>query len=207
VAPVLVVGPQPSGSYASPLVAIADNEGSTFVIDAALRVVPPGFRRLDLATAAFVPMEGWLWGGWISTKEILRIKAMKRRRTREAVEHGLAPYRDRGLRLRLHLREGEPRKVILDQAKRQRADVLVVGTHARVGIVRFRLGSVAAHVIRHAPCDVLVVRPAGLVMEEARWQAHAAAPTPTEKAIAADVELAFSGGQDSTSVRASVACC
>jgi len=165
--PVLVVGPQPAGPYASPVVALADSDGSSFVIDAALRVLPPALRRLDVVTAAYVPMEGWLWGGWTSSKEILRIKATTRRRAREAVQSALATYLDQGLRPRVTLRDGEPRQVILDEATRRRADLLSVGTHAQAGIVRFRLGSVAAHVIRHAPCDVLVARPAGVVIEEA----------------------------------------
>lgn len=98
--PVLVVSAQPAGPYASPLVALADTKDSGFVLDAALRIVPPALRRLDVVTAAFVPMEGWLRGGWTSSKEILRIKAMTRKRAREAVELALAPYRDRGLRAR-----------------------------------------------------------------------------------------------------------
>ncbi len=165
--PVLVVSAQPAGPYASPLVALADTKDSGFGLDAALRIVPPALRRLDVVTAAFVSMEGWLRGGWTSSKEILRIKAMTRKRAREAVELALAPYRDRGLRARAILRDGEPRLAILDEAKRRRADLLVVGTHARAGIVRLRLGSVAAHVIRRAPCDVLIARPPGLVIEGA----------------------------------------
>lgn len=165
--PVLVVGPQPAGPYASPVVALADSDGSSFVIDGALRVLPPALRRLDVVTAAYVPMEGWLWGGWTSSKEILRIKAITRKRADAAVRVALAPYTEYGLRPRVTLRDGEPRQVILDEVKRRRADLLTVGTHARAGIVRFRLGSVAAHVIRHAPCDVLVARPPSVVIEEA----------------------------------------
>lgn len=162
-APVLVVGPQPRGAYASPLVALADSEGSTFVLDETLRIIPPR-RRLDAVTAAFVPMEGWLWGSGTPTREVLRIKALTKKRARDVVEPALAPYRERGLRVRWSLRDGEPREVLLDQTRRLRADLIAIGTHARGGLVRFRLGSVAAHVIRHATtCDVLVARPPGLL--------------------------------------------
>jgi nucleotide-binding universal stress UspA family protein len=37
-------------------------------------------------------------------------------------------------------------------------DVIVVGSHGRTGLSRFFLGSTSEHVIRHAPCPVLVVR-------------------------------------------------
>jgi nucleotide-binding universal stress UspA family protein len=40
------------------------------------------------------------------------------------------------------------------------ADVIVVGSHGRGAIERILLGSVSEQVVRHAPCPVLVVRPA-----------------------------------------------
>jgi nucleotide-binding universal stress UspA family protein len=41
-----------------------------------------------------------------------------------------------------------------------KADVIVVGSHGRGAIERILLGSVSEQVVRHAPCPVLVVRPA-----------------------------------------------
>lgn len=38
-------------------------------------------------------------------------------------------------------------------------DLIVVGSHGRSGFGRIFLGSVSEHVVRHAPCPVLVVRP------------------------------------------------
>jgi nucleotide-binding universal stress UspA family protein len=37
-------------------------------------------------------------------------------------------------------------------------DVIVLGSHGRSGLKRLFLGSVSEHVVRHAPCPVLVVR-------------------------------------------------
>jgi nucleotide-binding universal stress UspA family protein len=37
------------------------------------------------------------------------------------------------------------------------ADVIIVGSHGRTGLKRMLLGSVSEHVVRHAPCPVLVV--------------------------------------------------
>jgi nucleotide-binding universal stress UspA family protein len=48
---------------------------------------------------------------------------------------------------------------IVDFAKQVHADVIVVGTHGRSGVSRLLMGSVAEHVVRSAPCPVLVVRP------------------------------------------------
>lgn len=58
-----------------------------------------------------------------------------------------------------HVRTGRPSREIAEVAKQIGADVVVVGTHGRTGISRALLGSVAEEVVRHAPCDVLTIRP------------------------------------------------
>lgn len=52
-----------------------------------------------------------------------------------------------------------PAQEIVAYAKEIHADVIVVGTHGRSGVSRLLMGSVAEHVVRSAPCPVLVVRP------------------------------------------------
>jgi nucleotide-binding universal stress UspA family protein len=48
---------------------------------------------------------------------------------------------------------------ILDHAERLGAGTIVLGAHGKAGAGGFHLGSVAKRVVRHARCDVLVVRP------------------------------------------------
>jgi len=47
---------------------------------------------------------------------------------------------------------------IVDEARRWRADLLVIGTHGRRGVSHLLLGSVAEGVVRLAPAPVLLVR-------------------------------------------------
>jgi nucleotide-binding universal stress UspA family protein len=54
---------------------------------------------------------------------------------------------------------GEPGDVIVRHAKRHAIDLIVVGTHARRGMSRMLLGSVATRVLQTAPCPVLAVPP------------------------------------------------
>jgi nucleotide-binding universal stress UspA family protein len=54
--------------------------------------------------------------------------------------------------------EGEPRAVIVDEAAKWEADLIVVGSHGRSGLKRWLLGSVAQSIVAHAPCSVEVVR-------------------------------------------------
>ena len=53
----------------------------------------------------------------------------------------------------------DPAKEIVEYAKAIHADLVVLGTHGRTGVGRLFMGSVAEHVVRTAPCPVLVVRP------------------------------------------------
>lgn len=55
---------------------------------------------------------------------------------------------------------GDPGESIVSAAEAESVDLVVVGTHGRGAIGRLLLGSVSEHVVRHAPCPVLVVRPA-----------------------------------------------
>jgi nucleotide-binding universal stress UspA family protein len=60
------------------------------------------------------------------------------------------------------VREGEPRRVILDDAAAWCASVIVVGSHGKTGLDRLLLGSVSEHVARHAMCSVQIVRSANV---------------------------------------------
>jgi universal stress protein A len=47
---------------------------------------------------------------------------------------------------------------IVDVAREEKVDLIVMGTHGKTGLRRLLLGSVAENVIRYAECPVLVVR-------------------------------------------------
>jgi nucleotide-binding universal stress UspA family protein len=54
--------------------------------------------------------------------------------------------------------EGDARAVIVDEARKWSADLIVLGSHGYSGIKRLLLGSVASSVVSHAPCSVEIVR-------------------------------------------------
>jgi nucleotide-binding universal stress UspA family protein len=47
--------------------------------------------------------------------------------------------------------------IILDAARADGAELIVMGTHGRTGVRRLLLGSVVEHVLRHADCPVVAV--------------------------------------------------
>lgn len=55
--------------------------------------------------------------------------------------------------------EGDPAESIVEAAKSEGADIIVVGSHGRAALGRALIGSVSDQVVRHAPCPVMVVRP------------------------------------------------
>ena len=66
--------------------------------------------------------------------------------------------RDAGFDTRAVIVEGDPRLALVEAARDRQADLLVVGSHGRTGLSKLVLGSVASHVVVHAPCSVLVVK-------------------------------------------------
>ena len=56
---------------------------------------------------------------------------------------------------------GPPYLAITDAAQRHSADLIVLATHGRTGLVHLLLGSVAERVARMATCPVLTVRVPG----------------------------------------------
>ncbi len=63
-----------------------------------------------------------------------------------------------GIRASTEIRTGDPVEQILRAARLRRAGFIVLGTHARRGLPKFFLGSVAERVVATAPCPVVTVR-------------------------------------------------
>lgn len=53
--------------------------------------------------------------------------------------------------------EGHPKKDIIKTAETWGADLIVMGTHGRTGLLHLLIGSVAEHVVRHSKTPVMVV--------------------------------------------------
>lgn len=56
------------------------------------------------------------------------------------------------------IRVGRAWKEIVEAAKTEATDLIIVSTHGYTGLQHALLGSVAEKIVRHAPCPVLVVR-------------------------------------------------
>jgi nucleotide-binding universal stress UspA family protein len=70
----------------------------------------------------------------------------------------VARARQAGVRVTPRIVNGLVDARIVAAARRERADVIVMGTHGRTGLARAFLGSVAGRVVATAPCPVMTVR-------------------------------------------------
>ena len=52
-----------------------------------------------------------------------------------------------------------PATMIVKQAAKLRAALVIIATHGRTGIKRFLLGSVAEQLVARCPCPLLTIRP------------------------------------------------
>jgi nucleotide-binding universal stress UspA family protein len=88
----------------------------------------------------------------------VRIDQVRERReqlAQELVERG----REAGVEVSFLIWTGDPGDMIVEAAEAEHADMILVGSHGRGAVGRLFLGSVSEHVVRNAPCPVLVVRP------------------------------------------------
>lgn len=75
-----------------------------------------------------------------------------------SMESSLERVTAAGLEGEIVIVHGAPFHEIIETAKTQQVDLIVMGTHGRTGFQYVLLGSVAEKVVRLAPCPVLVAR-------------------------------------------------
>jgi nucleotide-binding universal stress UspA family protein len=131
-------------------------DGSEFAESA----VPRALRLLDMEKAEVVLVHAVPEVG-ISGKDL---DVVRRERIEEAQRY-LARVRDNlltiGLSSRLRVEAGPEAEIILRASEQERVDLIAMSSHARSGLGRLMLGSVAERIRLHAKVPVLLIRPEG----------------------------------------------
>lgn len=78
-----------------------------------------------------------------------------KKRAAELLDSVAAKYD--GIKFEKEVLTGEPYEEIIEKAKNEKVDLIVIGNRGFSKIKRFFLGSVAQRVISEAPCPVLVI--------------------------------------------------
>lgn len=91
----------------------------------------------------------------------LELEARARRDAERRLAAAVSQAERAGIATTGTLVKGVPAEVIVRIARREGADLIVIGTHGRSGLGRLFMGSVAARVLGTATCPVLTVRGRG----------------------------------------------
>ncbi len=154
--PVLVVQAPVRGAYRRPLVGVDLEPSAERVVRAAQQVCSDDV-ALTLAHAFDVSFESLVKpalsaAGLADLRKEYRADAQARLDALVArLGPGRAPWQRAVLR-------GDARQVMLTEAVRREADLLVVGSRGRSSLAEALLGGVSSWLVAAAPCDVLVVR-------------------------------------------------
>ena len=117
------------------------------------------FVRVLHVVGNFVPPAQELWfdaGG-----DPDRAREEIRERSTELTERVGGWLREQGLAVETAVRDGEPGRAVVEEAKEWGADLVVIGTRGHGGLRRLLEGSVSRYVIDHAPCPVEVIHSQG----------------------------------------------
>jgi universal stress protein A len=98
------------------------------------------------------------WGSESYIAELPRIREAAQRAAEERLNQIFAGTERGGLQLSTDIADGRVAPTIVNVARRQRIDLIVMETHGRSGVAHLLLGSVTEKVLRTAPCPVLAVR-------------------------------------------------
>ncbi len=143
--------------------ALLATDGSDQSIRAARRAAEL-LRSADQLTLLTVVTEipgddaGGFEGSVYTPEEMERVWDAELAEAREELERTAAALTTARVEKRIEV--GDVARTICRVAEELGVDVIVVGSHGRTGLGRLFLGSESEHVVRHAPCPVLVIREA-----------------------------------------------
>jgi nucleotide-binding universal stress UspA family protein len=159
----------PVASEARPLRILLGIDGS---VDSATAVAAvqarswPGGTEIRVVTAADLKLAILMFATGSSTTVAPRFQAGipedEHAYATRMLETVARELREAGLTVSLAVRDGDPKRVLLDEARDWAADSIFIGSQGLSRVQRLLIGSVSAAVATRAPCSVEVVRSAVL---------------------------------------------
>ena len=144
--------------YQRILVPVDGSHTSTLGLQEAIRIAIDQRAKLRIIHVVDELVVAQNFDGYISTDDLFDAL---RDAGKKALQNALALARKRRLQAQSNLFEslgGSISEIIVKEAKKWRADLIVMGTHGRRGVTPMVLGSDAEAILRVTPVPVLLVR-------------------------------------------------
>jgi nucleotide-binding universal stress UspA family protein len=107
----------------------------------------------------FAPPSGAFPSEFEQSGEFQTIERIGLARAEKSLDEFLKRFETGGTSFGWRVRRGKPFVQIIQAAREENADLIVMGTHGHTGIQHFLIGGTAERVVRKAHCPVMVVRP------------------------------------------------
>lgn len=93
----------------------------------------------------------------LAVENVQEIAAVTEKHADKQLAHSLSTLVERGINARVHHCRGSAVSCIVDQAKEQSVDYIVMGSHGHSAIYDLLIGSTTQGVLKEAPCPVIIV--------------------------------------------------
>lgn len=137
----------------------SSREGTQSIVD---RPWPKGTEVRVLSAVEMAPsfMQAAFEPPFVDPQGMEEIREAALTRAQNAIAEARSSLEKAGLRTSelLSVLLEDPKKIILDEAREWKADLIVLGSHGHHGLERFLIGSTSEAVAMHADCSVDVVR-------------------------------------------------
>lgn len=156
--PVLVVSDRVKNGYKNVMIGVDFSVYARFALRGAIALAPGA--AFHAVHAYRVPFEGLQPGEQTRLAVAEEHEGELARMIDEEMDALIGASSQHGAELRLDkiLRHGDADTVLRQEVERLGIDLLVLGTHGRVGLSHALIGSVAAQFLTDPPCDVMVVK-------------------------------------------------
>ena len=163
------------------LLAIDGSESAALAVDLVRDLAWPV--DSEIVVAESVETGAGIYGGPWPVPVVIRtdsIEAEARTRARRVVGEARKRLARPGLKVAGMVLRGRPASAIVDQARKMRADLVVVGSRGHGTIESMILGSVSAEVVDQAPAPVLVARRGRIARIVLGWDGSSSAASAAE---------------------------
>lgn len=161
---VMLVRKRHTAAFTRVVACVDFSETSRLAVEQAIRVAKQDGARLDIVHVYAPPWQA-LHYMRPTTEASPKFQQQYKLNLQGCLDQFIKPFADdlAGLTVERHLigSTQRPADAIVDFLKTREADLAVLGTRGRSGLLAWFMGSIAERIVRESPCSVLAIKPEG----------------------------------------------